>query len=170
MCEDCSDKHASFGIPPSKKKRWCAKCSKAHRGSMSLRDKMYHLPAVSPNNFRPVGLLLCRLPRRGRALTCVCVRVGTLQDDPKVMERQSELSGKVSAATVKLKTELKTKHKEQVRQPRRRRRRHPHAHTHDCKPPMRPRGQCNALTRLLLVPRVISSRRLRRSTRSRWPS
>eukprot|EP01046_Picozoa_sp_COSAG06_P052466 COSAG06_NODE_8817_length_2064_cov_1.856489_1_plen_278_part_10 len=38
MCEDCGQKHASFGLPRAtwtgKKKRWCGSCAKGHEGAV----------------------------------------------------------------------------------------------------------------------------------------
>jgi hypothetical protein len=39
MCEDCGQKHASFGLPRAtwtgKKKRWCGSCAKGHEGAVT---------------------------------------------------------------------------------------------------------------------------------------
>ena len=40
MCEACDAKHASFGFPAERKRRWCAACSKTYTGSRDLSKKM----------------------------------------------------------------------------------------------------------------------------------
>ena len=38
MCEDCSERQASFGLEEERKKRWCSICAKSsHPGSFNVR-------------------------------------------------------------------------------------------------------------------------------------
>ena len=39
MCEDCSLKTSTFGLPAGGKARWCAGCAKAHAGATDWQRK-----------------------------------------------------------------------------------------------------------------------------------
>ena len=133
-CEDCNQRRASHGLPPSRKKRWCCKCRKSHHGAMALRDPTYHLANVSPVSPLSPGLPALRSTASATAshhrcgnvlaihqgLSSVVVfadrglSVVSVQDDPTVVAIELKKAEKFSGSIEKVAIEIETKYSEKV--------------------------------------------------------
>ena len=68
VCEECTEKHASFGLSTDRKIRWCGACGKAH-GAVNLGAKMCETCGV-----RTQAVLQLLVISRTFLTDCLCLQ------------------------------------------------------------------------------------------------